>query len=104
MGRTVVRENLLLGGPLASSSSLGPAPTGIVPESISDVSLYFATIPSAATSVLHKRASAQTSPSVMLSLSDVQHLNNGSSFLWLLLFELFLWGPWSFELCGLCSA
>lgn len=41
-----------------------------------------------------------------ISLSDVipvQHLNNGSSFLWLLLFELFLWGPWTFELCGLCS-
>lgn len=39
-------------------------------------------------------------------LSDVflvQHLNNGSGFL-LLLFELFLWGPWTFELCGLCSA
>lgn len=61
MGRTVVRENLLW----------EDTPGLFFPESISDVSLYFATIPSAATSVLHKRASAQTSPSVMLFLFNI---------------------------------
>lgn len=68
MGRTVVRENLLwedTPGLLFFRAS----PDWDYPR------VYFrrilATIPSAATSVLHKRASAQTSSSVMLFLFNI---------------------------------